>query len=55
MYDLLFCLVELCESCPGPKEKEYGRVPPHSEQIPVVIAQPISMVREDDNVNKKYR
>ena len=51
MYDLLFCLVELCESCPGPKE--YGRMPPHSEQISVVIAQPISMIREEDNVNKK--
>lgn len=47
MYDLLICLVELCESCPGLKEKEYGRV---SLQIP------ISMIREDDNnVNKKYR
>ena len=55
MYELLGCLIEICDrACPEPKNTTYDRVARYSDQIPVVIAQPI-MVREDDNVNKKYR
>ncbi len=55
MYELLACLIEICDgACPEPKNTEYDRVVRPSDQIPVVIAQPV-MVREDDNVYKKNR
>ena len=55
MYELLACFIEICDAaCPEPKNTEYDRVARPQEQIPVVIAQPV-MVREEDNVNKKYK
>lgn len=55
MYELLACLIEICDwSCPESKKTKYDSAASSSNQIPVVIAQPI-MIRNENNINKKHR